>query len=343
MLAGSNLRAMRSRRLLAVSTLAATAIAWATVDSTVSAGDGDDDLDKNVLIAEAQFQLFLVESDFVPSDITCTRPPIRNSAGELLCYALISDRVSVAAVATMESPGMYSFLPLNKVDPDDLERDVPVADPPVDEPVVEEPPPTSDPDDIGGDVDEAVLASIDSAVADSQGLSQVLIDNNASIASLDRLDYHAPTSTVQVQVTSNATDAAARDTIAFYVTDVMAYLWMENEPTRDADATIHPRLEVTVDDVLYGTPFDVMVDVADYTITEGEWLEIVTGNAAFQAASRVVPKLVADRPSNPAGTTAGKMAVKVAEKTPGKPARTPVFTVVDSPTTHLLAAIHGAS
>ena len=97
MLAGSNLRAMRSRRLFAVSTLAATAIAWAAVDSTVSAGDGDDDLDKNVLIAEAQFQLFLVESDFVPSDITCTRPPIRNSAGELLCYALISDRVSVAA------------------------------------------------------------------------------------------------------------------------------------------------------------------------------------------------------------------------------------------------------
>ena len=64
----------------------------------------------------------------MPTDITCTRPPIRNSAGELLCYALISDRVSVAAVATMESPGMYSFLPLNKVDPDDLERDVPVAD-----------------------------------------------------------------------------------------------------------------------------------------------------------------------------------------------------------------------
>ena len=29
-----------------------------------------------------------------------------------------------------------------------------------------------------------------------------------------------------------------------------------------------------------------MVDVADYTITEGEWLEIVTGNAALAPTSR---------------------------------------------------------
>ena len=70
---------------------------------------------------------------------------------------------------------------------------------------------------------------------------------------------------------------ATRDGVAFFVTDVMAYLWEETEPTRRPDATIHPRLEVTVDDVIYGSAFDVMVDVADYAITEDEWLEIVTG------------------------------------------------------------------
>ena len=117
---------MRSRRALAASILATAAIAGAAIDGVARAGDGDGgsgDRDKNVLLAEAQFQLFLVTSDFVPSDITCTRPPLRNEAGELLCYALISDRASVAALAIMESPGVYSFLPLNKVDPADLGAD----------------------------------------------------------------------------------------------------------------------------------------------------------------------------------------------------------------------------
>jgi hypothetical protein len=84
---------------------------------------------------------------------------------------------------------------------------------------------------------------------------------------------------VQVTVSTDAVDAATRDGIAFYVTDVMAFLWAQSGPARAMDASLHPRLEVTVDGVIYGTPFDVMARVADYTITESEWLSIVTGNA----------------------------------------------------------------
>ena len=80
-------------------------------------------------------------------------------------------------------------------------------------------------------------------------------------------------------VSTDAVDAATRDGIAFYVTDVMAFLWAVSGPAREMDASLHPRLEVTVDEVIYGTPFDVMARVADYTITESEWLAIVTGNA----------------------------------------------------------------
>ena len=312
MLAGSNLRAMRSLRALAGTTLAATAIAGASLDSTAHAGDGDggaDDRDKNVLLAEAQFQLFLVTADFVPSDITCTRPPLRDETGELLCYALISDRVTVAAIATTDSPGVYTFVPLNKVDPAD------VSDNPADGGEISPQPPQS-PDeptptepgsvDSQNATDEAILASIDTAVADAQGLGRVLTENNASIASVDLVAYHAPTSTVQVMVTTDATDPGIRDGVAFFVTDVMAYLWMESEPTREADATIRPRLEVTVDDVIYGTPFEVMVEVADYTMTQDEWLEIVTGNAAFEPAFKTVPKEVGKRPTatSPAGAGA---------------------------------------
>ncbi len=302
MLARSNLRAMRSRRALAVSTLAATAVAGAALGSPAFAGDSDgdgDDRDKNVLLAEAQFQLFLVTADFVPSDITCTRPPLRDETGELLCYALISDRVSVAAIATMETPGVYAFLPLNKVDPADFGTEPPAGgevspEPP---PATEVPEPTTAPGSLDPQTaaDQAILASIDTAVADAQGLSRVLTENNSSITSVDLVAFDEPTSTVQVAVTTNAADPGTRDDVAFYVTDVMAYLWVESEPTRDADATIRPRLEVTVDGVIYGTPFDVMVEVADYTITQDEWLEIVTGNAAFQTAIKRGPKTDAKR------------------------------------------------
>jgi hypothetical protein len=138
-----------------------------------------------------------------------------------------------------------------------------------------------------GTTDQAIIDSIDAVVADIDGLGTVLTDNNDSIVSLDSIDYHAPTSTLQVAVTTDVADPASRDSVAFYVTDVIAYLWEQTAPTRQTDATIHPRLEVTVDDVLYGSAFDVMVQVADYTITENEWLEIVTGDAALkQAATR---------------------------------------------------------
>ncbi len=83
-----------------------------------------------------------------------------------------------------------------------------------------------------------------------------------------------------------------RDGIAFYVTDVMAFLWAASGPARAMDATIHPRLEVTVDGVIYGTPFDVMARVADYTITEAEWLAIVTGNAPAPSAVKSATKTV---------------------------------------------------
>jgi hypothetical protein len=187
---------------------------------------------------------------------------------------------------------------LNKVDPADLVDDVTTERQPSapdlpggpDAPDAPESPGTpSSPD--GPDsaaqqnaTDEEIVASIDAAVADAQGIARVLTDNNESIVSVDSIDYDAPTSTVQVAVTTDVTDPGLRDSVAFYVTDIMAFLWAANEPSRQADATIRPRLEVAVDEVLYGTPFDVMTAVADYTITQAEWLKIVTGGGAFLPA-----------------------------------------------------------
>ena len=212
--------------------------------------------------------------------------PARDQASELICYALISDRITVAAIASMQSPGVYTFLPVNKVDPADLTTDAAQPDTTLPQPPEDTTSATTVPSESLDSTDEAILDSMDLAIASTDDLSTMMMEDSP-ITSVDLIAYHEPTSTLQVSVTTDATDAATRDSVAFYVTDVMAYLWEETEPTRQPDATIHPRLEVTVDDVIYGSAFDVMVDVADYAITEEEWLEIVTGDAAYRAASRI--------------------------------------------------------
>jgi hypothetical protein len=316
MVATGNVRVMRLRPAIAVSTLAATVIAGVALGGAVQAGS-DDERDKNTLLAQAQFQLLLLEVGFEPSDITCTRPPLRDVAGELLCYALIGERVTVAALATMESPGEYSFQPINKVDPADLSVGPPAepSEPSPPQPPAStepeaptssepEPPASTEPEpQEAGTTDEAIIASIDSALADADGLRQVLTENHDAISSVERIDYDAPTSTVQVVVTTDRADEGVRDSIAFFVTDVMAFLWMEGEPSRQGDATIQPRLEVTVDGEIYGTPYLVMTEVADYTITQQEWLEIVTGTAQLRPAGKAVVKAKVLQTSKLAGAT----------------------------------------
>ena len=55
-------------------------------------------------------------------------------------------------------------------------------------------------------------------------------------------------------------------------------------PIRDPAASIHPRLEVTVDGAIYGTPYPVMIEVADFTMSFGDWLAITTtGGSSVRA------------------------------------------------------------
>ena len=162
------------RRATAVSTVAAAVLAATATHGPAAAAD-DDDGDKNTLLAEAQFQLFLVTANYEPTDITCTPPPSRDDDGQLLCYALISERVSVAAIATMDSPGVYSFLPLNKVDPADLEEDVTAGQPAAPVPAPDPTAPGTPTEPGSGEqnaADTAVLASIDAALAPDSELTR---------------------------------------------------------------------------------------------------------------------------------------------------------------------------
>ena len=107
---------MHRRRAVTAALLTAT-ITAGSFAAALPAGAADDDGDKSAELAEAQFMLYLlVNTDLAPSDVTCTRPPIHDLEGSLLCFALVDGRNTVAAVATLESPGVYRFIAIDKID-----------------------------------------------------------------------------------------------------------------------------------------------------------------------------------------------------------------------------------
>ncbi len=263
------------RRVIALSTVAAVAVVSGT--SSAARAAADDQGDKRAQLAEAQFEVHLLTNTaLVPSDVTCAAPPATDPGASMLCYALVGDRETVAALAVLESPGVYRFVSINKVDLSDSPPLAPGE-------VGNDPPQTPG---VQSTADALILEQIEVAITPSTGLDTTILGANPDIESVDAMAFHAPTSTLQVTVTTSSDSQGVRDAIAFSVTDVMAYLWEEDEPLRDPAATLLARLEVTVDEVVYGSSYDMMIGVADYTMPFIEWLELSTGRGAVVPTGR---------------------------------------------------------
>lgn len=261
------------RRVIALSTVAAVAVAGGTSE-TAQAGV-DEQGDKNAQLAEAQFVVdLLTNTTLVPTDVTCAGPPATDPGASMLCYALVGDRETVAALAVLQSPGVYRFVSINKI-----ADAVPLAPGEVGNDPAQSP-------GVQSEVDALILEQIEVATSPEAGLDAEIFGANPAIESVDAIQFHAPTSTLQVTVTTGSESQGVRDAIAFSVTDVMAYLWEEGEPLRDPAATLLPRLEVTVDEVVYGSSYDMMIGIADYTMPFIEWLELSTGRGAFVPTGR---------------------------------------------------------
>ena len=276
------MRRRRSCLFSIAAVLAATAVV--STAGAASAASGDDEGSKASELAEAQFRVYLLTStDLEPSDVTCTLPPTPDPSGAMLCFALVNDRDTVAAIATLSGPGQYTFTPINKLDTADEVVGSSTAGPTTT---------TQQTTSAGAstDVDAAIVASIDTAIGSIDQLSAVLRQRNPSITEVGDLTFDAPTGTVAISVTTDVTTQDERDVAAFDVTDTVAYLWEAGTPFRQDGATIQPRLEVTVDGTMYSTPYDVMVDVADYTIGYADWLAIATtAQAPVRAPGRKAP------------------------------------------------------
>jgi len=222
-------------------------------------------------LAEAQFRAYLLANTTLhPTDVSCAQPPTQDPDGEMLCFALLDDRETVAALATLVSPGVYEFTAVTK-SASPVPGSATPATPAAPDTAVTPDAPAASPDDV-------VLDAIASVTGPDVGdLTQTLLDFNVELTSIDSITFDEPTGTLQVRATSSATTTAEHDWLGWRITDTMAFLWESSGPLRAEGVTLQPRLEVIVDDALYGTPFPVMIDVADYQIDFEGWLAITTG------------------------------------------------------------------
>lgn len=238
---------MRRRALVAAtSTTVASLIAAGWTAGSVAA-------DENTDAAETQFQAFLAATPaLLALDVSCSPLPDAAPTGPMICYALLSDRQVASAIAEVESPGTYHFIPINKIEPS-----APTG------------PATPSP----GSADAAVIQTVQNAVASESRLSTMVLQANPDIASVDSVGFFEPTGTIEISVTTSATNDEVRHAIAFAVTEVLSNLWADGQPLRDPAATIQPRLEVTVDGTLYSSAFGMMTAIADGTMLYADWLE----------------------------------------------------------------------
>lgn len=126
---------------------------------------------------------------------------------------------------------------------------------------------------------------------DATLLESVIADT--AVIAVESVQWQPEVSTLSVDITVVDPGATELSDIAWLITDMLASAWETGTPARAADVARQPRLEVSVDGVIYGTPFEVMVGVADYDIDSTAWLEITTVGNAVGAKQPLQVHLVA--------------------------------------------------
>lgn len=258
----------RIRSAVAVGGLLCGALAVLPGGATATSLDPDRERE----LAQAHFQIYLLtHTVFRPTHITCTTPTGIATSGELVCYAIVDDRETISAVATPDGAQGFTFAALGKADGTG-------AGTGNGSPVTPVEPSFDDGDlDIYMESFEGDAAILEAMVADIAEIEVV------------RIAWQPEVSTLFVEVAGDG--ATPANEIAWVITDMLASAWERGGPVRAADVDRQPRLEIVVDGLLYGTPFDVMAAVADYEIGEAEWLEIVSTATAAGAVkpARVQP------------------------------------------------------
>jgi len=120
--------------------------------------------------------------------------------------------------------------------------------------------------------DAAVLAVGEQWNADKQPLIDLINDASYSVESVDLIAWDGSSATLSIAITSGYNGTEYHDEIAWeIVTPLARQHWAAGTPFRGVSGLL-PSLTLTVDSSTYHSTYELMVAVADVSITSAHWL-----------------------------------------------------------------------
>ncbi len=230
-------------------------------------------------LAELAFALFLGnELDVDAGTYSCSEPSSLAVGETITCFTLIgSDRVVVAVTELTGTSGVYEFELVSDHQIDTTEVTTTTVPPTS---AVSRATTTILPTPIIvttvaqlSQADRDLLAYGDLINQDSEELVTNLISGDDGVVERAEYSWDPETATVKLSATLSPTYTNSLDTAAWIIArDRALDLWSRESPFRAEGISIRPSLEVTVDDVLFVSDYELCVQVADQTIAMTDWI-----------------------------------------------------------------------
>ena len=230
-------------------------------------------------LAELAFALFLGnELDVDAGTYSCSEPSSLAVGETITCFTLIgSDRVVVAVTELTGTSGVYEFELVSDHQIDTTEVTTTTVPPTS---AVSRATTTVLPTPIIvttvaqlSQADRDLLAYGDLINQDSEELVTNLISGDDGVVERAEYSWDPETATVKLSATLSPTYTNSLDTAAWIIArDRALDLWSRESPFRAEGISIRPSLEVTVDDVLFVSDYELCVQVADQTIAMTDWI-----------------------------------------------------------------------
>lgn len=128
------------------------------------------------------------------------------------------------------------------------------------------------------DIDQAVLQLGEVLVAEPQSLVDFILAATPAVGSVDPLDFehddNSSTPSLTVKITSTVTTPTERDDAAWAVASALANLWGDAAGFHNEVGTLHPGLNLVIDQSAYAAPMELMIRIFDVAVTKEQFLRL---------------------------------------------------------------------
>ncbi len=128
------------------------------------------------------------------------------------------------------------------------------------------------------DIDQAVLQLGEVLVAEPQSLVDFILAATPAVGSVDPLDFehddNSSTPSLTVKITSTVTTPTERDDAAWAVASALANLWGDGAGFHNEVGTLHPGLNLVIDQSAYSVPMELMIRIFDVAVSKEEFLRL---------------------------------------------------------------------